>query len=95
LSLSVTDQKNMSIMCNHCSGENERERRNIHKDTLIDMFNRFPEGIEFDNFELPKLRGMIHSDVMGGNIMKPVAKDNMSPKTIDNSIEEEVLKMNI
>jgi hypothetical protein len=59
------------------------------------MFRQFPLAIEYDHFELPNVRGMIHSSVMGGSIMNPVAKDNMSPKTIYNSIEELVNKMEI
>ena len=95
MSLLPMDEKDMAAICNQCSGENEREKVNIHKEQLLYMFRQFPLGIEYDHFVLPHVRGMIHSSVMGGNIFNPVAKDNMSPKTIHNSIEDLVLEMDV
>ena len=84
-------------MCNPCNGEEtlKDEKMSIHKVQLLYLFKQFPLGIEYDHFELPNLRNMIHSTVAGGNVMSPVARDNLSAKTIHNSIEDEVAKMEV
>ena len=88
-------RKDIGIMCDGCNGQKEEEDTEIHKKQLIYMFKQFPLGIEYDHFELPNVRDMIHSTVMGGNIMNPVAKDNRSPKTIYNSIEKGIENIEI